>query len=107
MAEMAVATGTADFDASHAKTRVLNVADMLRIKGLEETRPAGSRVKLRVRAEQRQIAKPAVVNTGFFVIQQGCCSIVFTKSKILATPTEFSKNPNIGASLGESPQKTI
>ena len=71
MAEMAVATGTADFGAGHAKTCVLNVSDMLRIKGLEETRPAGSRVKLRVRAEQRQIAKPAVVNTGFFVIQQG------------------------------------
>eukprot|EP00746_Dinoflagellata_sp_MGD_P131956 gnl/MRDRNA2_/MRDRNA2_6568_c0_seq1.p2 gnl/MRDRNA2_/MRDRNA2_6568_c0~~gnl/MRDRNA2_/MRDRNA2_6568_c0_seq1.p2 ORF type:complete len:111 (+),score=3.59 gnl/MRDRNA2_/MRDRNA2_6568_c0_seq1:335-667(+) len=43
---------------------------MFRIKGLEEAWPTGPRVKLRVRAEQRQIAEPAVVNAGFLVIQQ-------------------------------------
>src|SRR6056297_2771784 len=71
MAEMAVATGTAYFGASHTHAGVLDIADMLRIEGLKEARPAGSRIKLGVRAEQRQVAQPAVVNPGFFVVQQG------------------------------------
>src|SRR4029453_5916040 len=40
------------------------------------------------------------------VIQRGRRSMSAAKSRTLATPTALGKKPNIGASLGESPEKT-
>src|SRR4029453_3115214 len=40
------------------------------------------------------------------VIQRGRGSMSAGKSRQLATPTALGKKPNIGASLGESPEKT-
>src|SRR5690554_3435190 len=71
MALVAVAAGTADLGSHHAKAGVLNVADMFRVKRLEETRPASAGIKLGIGAEQRQVTQPAVVYPGLLVVQQG------------------------------------
>ena len=76
MPQVAVATGAADLRAYPAQAAVLQIADVVRIEWLEETRPAGAGVELGRRAEQRQVTQAAVVGAGLLVVQQGAAERV-------------------------------
>ena len=68
--QVAIATLAANLGANHAITRVLNVADMVRIEGFKEARPPGAGFELGAGSEQGQAAQPAAVNAVLFVVEQ-------------------------------------
>jgi hypothetical protein len=70
MAEMTFAPSTNNFITDHAMTGIPPHRHVLRVEWLEETRPACAGFKLGGRPEEGQIAQPAMIHPGFFVVQQ-------------------------------------
>ena len=70
VAEMAVAARAQDLDAHHAVAAIRLGRDVLVGDRLEEARPAGARIELRVRRKQRQPAADARVDAGALVVEQ-------------------------------------
>ena len=70
VAEVTIATRTANFGTNHTVAIIDNIRDVFGIVRGEETRPARARFELRVRAKQWQIAQPTVINAHFFLLQQ-------------------------------------
>ncbi len=70
MTQMTVAARAADLDADHAVALVADFTHMLGIKGGEETRPAGTGIKLVVGLEQRQRAQSTLVRAILLVVEQ-------------------------------------
>src|SRR5205807_4026221 len=70
VAEVRVAARTADLDPAHAVAVVGEIRHVVGIERLEEARPAGARVELRIRREQRQTAQPAHVRARLLVVEE-------------------------------------
>jgi hypothetical protein len=67
---MAIAAPAADLDANHSVACVLEVADVVRVEGLEKTRPSSSGFELGGGSKQGQAAQPAAVHAVLLVIQK-------------------------------------
>src|SRR6516225_3238921 len=78
--EMAAAAGADLFDPDHSVARVAQAADVRFVVGFEETRPAGARVELRTRTEERQPAEAARVDPVAVIVEEhaaeGCLGSV-------------------------------
>ncbi len=70
VAEVGIATHAADLDPAHAVADILDVLHVVGIERLEERRPAGAGLELRVGLEQRQATQPARVDAGLLVIEE-------------------------------------
>src|SRR5687768_10693704 len=70
VAQVRIAPRAVDLRADHAVAEVRLFADVLTGDGLEEARPAGARLELRIRAKERQVAPDAQVHARFLVLQQ-------------------------------------
>ena len=70
VAEVAVAARAQDLDAHHAVAAIRLGRDVLVGDRLEEARPAGARIELGVRREQRQPAADARVDAAALVVEQ-------------------------------------
>ena len=70
VAEMAIAARAQDLDAHHAVAAIGLGRDVLVGDRLEEARPAGARIELRVRRKQRQPATDARIDAGALVVEQ-------------------------------------
>ncbi len=64
MAEVAAARGADDLGAGHPVARVDTRLDRVELGGLDEARPAGARVELRIRAEELRPAPGTAVDPG-------------------------------------------
>jgi len=70
MAEMTVAAAAADLGTYHPVAVIFDVADMVGVERLEETRPAGPGLKLGRGVKQRQPTKTTGIDAFSLVTQQ-------------------------------------